>query len=189
MQWQFRGSQQGSRMARRLQLFFACFGIAFVLGSIGYVGLKLVLPNGRVFGALPRMFLYHEAHPFEYIALVALSYGAVVTICVPRFSHRSGWSRRIANFAIMCASVLLASVAGGFLWKIHDMQAGFFPSGARFWSDLTEGAAAGLQVGWLIALLSFPYKLLGLIAGYLVTAQTFKITARLMAPIPERSYA
>jgi len=153
------------------------------------MGLHAVLPDGRVFGALPRMFLYHESHPFEYIALVALTYGVVVTVCVHRFPPLHGWCRGIAICGIMLTTIILASVPGGVLWKIHDMQAGFFTKGARFWGDLLEGAFTGLQIGWLILALSFPYNAIGLLVGYRVTAYAFKIGAHPTLPFPKPHHA
>ena len=77
----------------------------------------------------------------------------------------------------MVTTIFAASIPGGVLWKIHDMQAGFFTKGARFWDDLLWGASAGLQVGWLIVLLSLPYNVIGLVVGYAVTSFGFKIGA------------
>ena len=48
---------------------------AFVLAAVGFVVVKTLF--GQVFGALFRMFGYHEEHPFQYIAIVAVVFGIV----------------------------------------------------------------------------------------------------------------
>jgi hypothetical protein len=164
-------------MTRQLKLFGFFAGSAFGLGSLVYVVLRAIMPHGWVFGAPPRMFLYHWEHPFQYIALVALTYGAIATLCAFKLSLLNGWRLRIAIVATMLVVVLAASAPGGVLWKIHDMQAGFFTKGSRFWEDLLWGASSGLQIGWLIIALSVPYNIFGLIIGYWVTWRGFKIAA------------
>ena len=175
------------QMRRALQFFAFFTSSAFALGSVGYLALHMVLPQGYVFGGRYRMFLYHETHPLQYIAVVAVTYGSIATACVLRWSHLEGWHRFSAIVGIMIATVFVASAPGGVLWKIHDMQAGFFTMGARFWSDLLWGALTGLEVGWLVIALSFPYNIIGLIVGYTVTLFGYRIGAPAAQPFPPRS--
>ena len=124
------------------------------------------------------MFLYHYAHPFEYIAVVAVVYAIIATSCVICWPRLSSWRRRLAVVAIMLATIFTASVPGGVLWKIHDMQAGFFPKGTQFWQDLFWGAFTGLKIGWLIVALSIPYNLIVAIPIFWLTLHGFKIATR-----------
>lgn len=162
-------------MTRVLKVY-AFFAVsAFVLGSLGYRIVQSLTPNDHVFGVLYRMFLYHESYPFQYIAIVALTYAFIATgyaLLWPRFS---GWRQGGAIVAMILLTLLVASVPGGVLWKIHDMQAGFFTQGSRFWVDLLWGASAGLQAGWLVIALSVPYNVIGLIVGYGVTRLGLRI--------------
>ncbi len=162
-------------MPRPLRLFAFFATSAFVLGSLGYLALQAVMPRGYVFGRLYRMFLYHESHPFQYVAVIAVTYAGIATMCALRWPRLAGWPRFAAIVAIMVSTVLVASLPGGMLWKIHDMQAGFFTTGARFWNDLLWGASTGLQIGWLVIALSLPYNIIGLFAGYAVTRYGFRI--------------
>jgi hypothetical protein len=164
-------------MSRPLKLFSFFAASSFLLGSAGYMGLHAVMPHGVVFGRLYRMFLYHEAHPFQYIAVVSFTYAIIATLSGPRCSRLTAWRRRVAILSIVAASILIASIPGGVLWKVHDMQAGYFTTGARFWSDLQWGASMGLRVGWLIAALSLPYSIVGLLVGYVITDLGFKLAA------------
>ena len=159
-------------MTRVLKIY-AFFAVsAFVLGSLGYKIVQSLTPNDHVFGVLYRMFLYHESHPFQYIAVVAFTYAFIATGCALLWPRLFGWRQ---GSAIILLTVLVASVPGGILWKIHDMQAGFFTKGSRFWRDLLWGASAGLQVGWLVIALSVPYNIIGLIAGYGITRLGLRI--------------
>lgn len=157
-------------LAIKLFCFFAV--ICFSAGSAGYLALRPVLPEGWVFGALYSMYLYHWEYPFQYILLIAVIYGMVATIFAIALRKRAKTSR-LAVFSIMVLTILAASPLGGILWVIHDMQAGYFTEGARFRNDLAWGALEGVRSGWLVILLSVPYNMLGLVAGYFVTAYGF----------------
>ena len=150
---------------------------AFTRASLGYLALHAAAPQGHVFGSLFRMYLYHEAHPFQYIALITTTYALIATACIHRWPHLAGWRRAFAIVGIIGATILVASAPGGALWKIHDMQAGHFTTGARFWRDLLWGASTGLELGWLILALSAPYNIIGLILGYALTHLGFKLAA------------
>ena len=123
------------------------------------------------------MFIYHYAHPFEYIAVVALVYAVIATSGVFFWPRLVSWRRGLAVITIMLLTIFTASVPGGILWKIHDMQAGFFPKGTQFWQDLFWGASTGLQIGWLIVVLSIPYNLIVAIPIFWLTLRGFKIAA------------
>ncbi|MBK1818079.1 hypothetical protein JIN84_20825 [Luteolibacter yonseiensis] len=155
-------------------MFFG--GCSFALGGVGYFTLRMIMPHGWVFGALYRMFLYHWAHPLQYIGLVSLIYAAVATSVVFLCGNLTGrWPHLMIPF-IMLTSILAASPAGGVLWVIHDMQAGYFPEGSRFWNDIAWGAITGASTGWVVVLLSVPYNIFGLVAGYYVTLLGYRMT-------------
>lgn len=168
-------------MSRILALFSYFAVICFSAGSVGYILLRVVMPDGWVFGALYRMFLYHWEHPFQYIAIVSIIYAAVASTAALALRHRQKTSRWMI-FAVMAVTILVASPLGGVLWVIHDMQAGYFTEGSRFWRDIGWGALEGIRCGWLIILLSVPYNLLGVVAGYFVTTYGF----RMARPEPSR---
>jgi hypothetical protein len=156
------------------KLFAFYFVTAFASGAAGFYLLKLLMPNRDVFGALYRMFLYHENHPLPYIAVVALIYAVVATIAVTKWHHFAGWKRHILIVAIIIVSITIASIPGGMLWVIHDMIAGFIPSYERSISYLFWGALTGLQIGWLIVGASLPYSLFGTAVGYIITNRGFE---------------
>lgn len=167
----------GIFLSLTLKLFAYFAGCAFIFSSIGYLVLHAVLPNGHVFGGLYRMFAYHEAHPFQYIGIVAIAYGFIATLGVTCWLCSIKKYRAITIFAIIGLSLILASIPGGILWTIHDMQAGFFVHGDAFWNAILRGASSGLQGGWYVILLSIPYNIIGLIVGYSVTSYGFKIAS------------
>ena len=125
------------------------------------------------------MFMYHDEHPLQYIAVVSIVFGVIGTFWLRVFGHSIRWKRWISIIAAIVLTVVIASVPGGILWKIHDMQAGYFPPGVRFWDDLLWGAKEGLLIGWLVIVASIPYNLLGLGIGVLVLHRLPVIAARI----------
>lgn len=168
-------SVAGTR-AFKLFIYFGTCSYAFA--SVAYFILHRLLPDGHVFGMLHRMFLYHASHPYQYIAVATFTYSFVASCCIIKWPQAKGRWKAVLIIGILISSVFLASVPGGVLWKIHDMQAGFFPEWSRFWSDLYWGASTGLKSGWLILALSIPYNILCLIAGYTITHFGFRIHAK-----------
>lgn len=155
-----------SPLTRRAILFLCLTAAAFLLSGVGFVMAAAVLE--MPFGGLFRMFMYHEKHAFQYIGLVAVVFGAVGTVWHEWLGSCTGWRRWLSILAVMVVTILLASAPGGVLYAIHDMQAGYFPEGQRFWNALWWGAGQGLVLGWLVILASIPYNLLGVIIGALV---------------------
>ena len=156
-------------MRFRVKLFFIYSAVCFVLASVGYFTLQSVMPQGYVFGVFFRMILYHWHYPLQYIALISFFYGVTATLWAEYYGHLKLWKRFCSILGMFVVTILLSSAPGGILWKIHDMQAGFFPSGQKLWSDLTWGASQGIFLGWLIIALSIPYNFLGVIIGYVAT--------------------
>jgi hypothetical protein len=149
----------------------------FLLGGAGFFLMGAVFDY--VFGGLFRMFMYHDEHPLQYIAVASFVFGFVGTFWLRIFGHTIGWKRWVSIVGAIVLTIVVASVPGGILWKIHDMQAGYFPQGTRFWEDLIWGAKEGLMVGWLVIVVSMPYNLLGLGIGVLVLHRLPKIAARI----------
>ena len=150
---------------------------SFALASLIYWVMQGNGSGGNVFGALPRMFCYHYDHPCQYIAVVCFTYATIGTWGAVRWPHVAGWRRGVLITGILIFTILVASIPGGVLWKIHDMEAGFFTRGVQFWNDLFWGAATGLETGWFLTLLSFPYNMICLVMGYRLTSQGFRISA------------
>jgi hypothetical protein len=161
-----------------LKLFAFLLGWSFALAAAGYFLLRMVMPKGWVFGALYRMFVYHWAHPLQYIGMVTLSYSVVATAAILMPGNPVGkWPRPVIPLIIVL-SIALASPAGGVLWVIHDMQAGYFPEDSRFWDAIGWGAVEGMTTGWLVILLSIPYNILGFVVGYQLTLSGYRTMLR-----------
>lgn len=161
----------------RLKVFSFYLLASCSLSSLGYIVLRFLfvdLWGGLgVFAGLPRMFMYHEAHPFTYIAIVCFVYAMLATSATLWLRRRNHRRQKLLIGLIILATIIGASIPGGMLWAIHDMAAGHFLSGARLVNYLGLGAWRGLQVGWLIILLSAPYSLFGLIIAYFLTKYGF----------------
>jgi hypothetical protein len=161
----------------RPKLFAYYLLASFSTASLCYIIFETFFGN-RVFGALFRMFAYHWQHPFQYIAIACVTFAIVAALFSPQIARLAGWRRGLATLAVMVGSLVIASVPGGILWSIHDMQAGYFPEGDRFWHALGDGASMGLHVGWLVIALSIPYNIAGLIVGFLIMTYGFRIVAK-----------
>ena len=151
---------------------------AFACATVGYGLLWALLPGHHVFGALYRMFRYHEAHPLAYIALCCGSFGPLAAGVTDAFGRRGRWERVGVVGLLALATVAVSSPLGGMLWHWHDMRAGYFPAG---WGRiiLLNGTRDGLALGWLILLLSIPYNALGLLVCYgLLAAGSRRFPAR-----------
>lgn len=163
-------------MKKRAIFLFATYAVAcFSFLSAIYLFLKAIAlavygEPKAVFGSLFRMYRYHEQHPYQYILLIALIYGCLATAwAYYKGRVQKGWERAASIVSVMLLTVLLSSAPGGMLWVLHDVQAGFFPGMRLFWRALRWGAIAGLQLGWLIFLLSIPYNIICLACGYWLT--------------------
>jgi hypothetical protein len=159
-------------MLQALGLFMMSFGIA----SFVYKILALAFAS-PVFGGPPRMFMYHLEHPYQYIAIITALYSVLATAWMNTAGWRQeGIRRYITIMAMILGTVVLASIPGGILWQIHDMHAGFIP---HFWfRKLLEGAWWGLEIGWLILLLSFPYNVIMTVIAVIGTDKAEKTTRK-----------
>jgi hypothetical protein len=155
----------------------------FLLGSAGYLLVSKLF--GYAFGGFYRMFMYHEEHPFQYIAIVSVVFGFVGMFWLKVFGKTMGMRRWCSIFAAIGLTIVVASIPGGILWKIHDMQAGYFTQGERFWEDLLWGARQGLMLGWLVILASIPYNLIGIGIGALILHRLASIEARMNKKDPK----
>ena len=144
--------------------FVVCFG---GLGRL--YRLVSLLMRESAFAGVPRMFVYHEQHPMQYIGIVAVCYAFVAalwTVWMKRQRRGVLWS--LEALAVIIVALVLACPLGGMLWHFHDMQAGFFPN---FWlRKLLCGFVDGLMIGPRLIFYSFPYNLIGVIFGYLATS-------------------
>jgi len=146
----------------------------FALGFIGltvycavvYLLLRDVVGLRMVFGGLYRMFMYHAQHPMQYIALFCAVYAAGLALILGAWPTARRWPAWVLTTLVLLLTVLLGSALGGALWALHDMQAGYFPPGNRRWQHMRWGMQSGLEVGWLVLLLSLPFNVLSLPAFY-----------------------
>lgn len=141
---------------------------SYVLATLMYYILWLIMPRHKVFGALYRMFLYHREFPLQYIAIPCLFYGIIATLLSGKFSNKNIQGQILLTIIIIVSSILLSSPFGGALWHYHDMKAGYFPPN---WISkmISEGFTWGLELGWLIIGLSIPYNIIGSITCFFLT--------------------
>lgn len=150
---------------KRLVFYWAA---GFVLAASLYYLLWLIMPGHYVFGALPRMFIYHWHHPLQYIMIPCFFYGIIATAVSASFYKKEVKGKILMTFQIILLTILLSSPFGGMLYFYHDMQAGYFPEN---WVSrmIMHGIGSGFQTGWLIIAISVPYNILGSVVCYFLT--------------------
>lgn len=154
-----------SVMIKRLLFFWV---ISFTLAIVLYYIMWTIMPNNYVFGALNKMFLYHWQHPISFIAIPCFFYGIIATILADTFSKLNIFKRILLTIGILVLTIMISSPFGGMLWHYYDMKAGYFPSN---WLEkmIRMGFEWGLEVGWLIIILSIPYNIICSIASFFLT--------------------
>ena len=155
------------------RLFGSLFATTFVIGVGNYWLLHSVLGLRHVFGALYRMFLYHDQYPTQYIVIVAFFYALLAAAWGVR-SRAVGWRWHLGWLGVLAATLLLSSAVGGVLWTFHDMRAGYFPPWERRIGMFTDGIVSGVTIGWLIVLLSFPFNVFTMLLAYAATYYLFQ---------------
>jgi len=138
---------------------------SFIIATVMYYLLWLIMPSHRVFGSYYRMLMYQSAFPFQYIAIPCFFYGILATLFTGKFKKSSMKGRILITILIVLLTILLSSPFGGMLWHYHDMKFGYFP---EHWISkmISNGFFMGIEMGWIIILLSFPYNIFGSIVCY-----------------------
>lgn len=151
-------------MIINIKRYFFYLISSYTVISVTYAVLNLVYPH--VFVSMFRMPSYHVAYPYQYIAVISLSYAPIATFV----NHlKKIISFKYVYLIILSLTIICSSFFGGILWTIHDMEAGYYPEGQRFIDNLLIGAVAGLDYGWLLILLSFPINLISIYLGFKIT--------------------
>ena len=160
-------------------LFFWC--ASFVAAVSGYYLLWLLMPGHQVFGSWYHMFLYHDAHPAQYLAIACFCYSCLASLLSARFRQQRRGGQVVLTLVIFAATILMSSPFGGMLWHYHDMQAGYFPEG---WVSrmISLGFNWGLTMGWIITVLSFPYNLLAMVGCFFLTRKGAGLFRKADAP-------
>lgn len=141
---------------------------SFILASIFYYILWIIMPRHNVFASLFRMFSYHWEYPISFIAIPCFFYGILAIIFTKMFLRQTVFKQILLTLLIVTLTILISSPFGGMLWHYYDMKAGYFPLNWIL-KMIKNGFSQGFEVGWLIILLSVPYNILGIIACYFLT--------------------
>ncbi len=142
--------------------------ISWLFGAVGYM-LVFHIQGYDVFGAvfLVRIPLYYNQYPYQYIFIVAVTYGLVATLWVRSRGHLRGWRRVTSIGAAIFIVIVVASIPGGILWAVHDIQAGFVPPFDTLVNHLFSIGMAGPIFIWSILITSsMSYILFGYLIGY-----------------------
>lgn len=138
--------------------------VSFTISVTIYYTLWLIMPNHRVFGALMLMYLYHYEYPISFISIPCFFFGILATMFTDRFIKKPTGSRVLLLVLILFLTILFSSPFGGMLWYFY-FRHGCLPEN-WFTKIIITGAIDGLEIGWLIILLSVPYNILVAINWY-----------------------
>ena len=141
---------------------------SFILATVLYYMLWVIMPNHYVLAALFGMFTYHWEHPIMFIAIPCFFYGIIASLLAGKFSKQNVRRQILMTVLIIILTILLSSPFGGMLWHYYDMKAGYFPPN-WFLKMIQLGFAWGLEDGWVIIGLSIPYNIIGSIICYFLT--------------------
>ncbi len=153
-------------------IFF--WGSSFILASIFYYVLWLIIPSHRVFGSVFRMLPYHYQFPLQYIVIPCFFYGVLANLFANNFKKSKITKQMFLTLLIIVLTIFISLPFGGILWHFHDMKAGFFPEKWMF-KLVNKGVASGFGIGWYIILLSIPYNILGAIVCFFLTKKGAEI--------------
>ena len=152
----------------KIKRLFFYWITSFILSSLGYYLLWLIMPEHYVFGTEYRMFLYHWMFPMQYIAIPCFFYGIIATFLSDKFQNGKRSRRIFITLLIIVLTIFISSPFGGMLWHFHDMKLGYFP---EKWVSIMilKGFIWGFETGWIIIGLSIPYNIIGSIICYFLT--------------------
>jgi H+/Cl- antiporter ClcA len=139
------------------------FAISFVSLVASYRILEYFL-YAAPFYSFYRMYQYHIAFFWQYIAILSLFFGILGAVWIKDYGLSRGWKRWSSIALVIIVTVLCSSPIGGVLWHIHDMQAGFVPP--TYINKLVSGLLDGLFFGWLLVIISFPLNVIGVVVAY-----------------------
>jgi hypothetical protein len=145
--------------------------VIFVIGSAVYWAQSALFAEfkgrGSVFEwishpyeSMFRMIDYQSEYPYQYWAVMSLSFGLVAALWARMFSGSGRWTRRISGLAVIPVATVLASVPGAMLWAFHDMLAGRFQGFPGSLNYMIRWIPEGLYVGLALMVISIPFNVI-----------------------------
>lgn len=149
------------------QFIFYLVG-SFIIATLVYYLLSIVMPHNSVFGSWFRMYSYHNNNPLSFIFIPCFFYAVFATLFSAKYKNSSPLKRIGIMALIVILTIIISSPFGGMLYFYFDMRAGYFLSN---WISLLikHGTSEGLSLGWLIILLSYPFNIIVIIVSYFLT--------------------
>jgi hypothetical protein len=153
------------KLKSKLLQFFIALISSFIFAAACYKILSFF--GFTPFAGLYKMYLYHWEYPLQFIAVPCFVFSVLAAVFSNKFKKAAFAKQTLIMLAIVLLTILISSPLGGMLWHLHDMLAGHFPS-KWLWKMIRYGFREGIQLGWLIILLSVPYNIIGVIVGFFI---------------------
>jgi hypothetical protein len=172
-----------SPVRRFLAGLCTAFTLSFAGGAMLFLGLRWFLrlaagADGSPVAYLYRMAAYPDAHPLQYVAVVALPFSFLTALWAVAGSGRLRVPRWLQITGLIALSLAAGCALGGVLYEFHDMQAGYFPARDIMFDHFRRGAWWGLGLGPLIIALSVPMNVAAFLVAYAVASLTRRTFGR-----------
>ena len=157
------------KLYTRIKSLFFYWISSFLIASSMYYLLLLIMPDQYVFGGtIFKSIFYYRQFPLEYILIPCFFYGIIASLFSNKFKRQGLKNRILIIILILVLTIFISSPFGGMLWFYHDMKAGYFPANWVY-KIINRGTSLGIELGWMVILMSVPYNLLGSIVCYFLT--------------------
>jgi hypothetical protein len=145
--------------------FTIALGMSFVFAVASYDILLFFALTP--FASFYRMYVYHLSHPYQFIFIMCFVFSVLAALFCEKFKKLTPWKQILLTLLIVVLTIIISSPLGGMLWHLHDMLAGYFPK-KWLWKLIRYGFREGIQLGWVIILLSAPYNILGVVMSFFI---------------------
>ncbi|MCL2144047.1 MAG: hypothetical protein FWH43_00915 [Endomicrobia bacterium] len=148
---------------------FIKFAVAMIISFVFAVACYDIL---LFFGITPfasfyKKYTYHHVHPYQFIFIMCFVFSVLAVLFSEKFKKLSLPKQILLTFLIIALTTIISSPLGGMLWHLHDMLAGHFPK-KWLWKLIRYGFREGIQLGWIIILMSAPYNIIGAASGFFI---------------------
>ena len=133
-----------------IAMVIACFASLFLYSAAVYWLLHDALGMQHVFAGLYRMFMYHAAHPYQYIALFCAVYALVLALVLQLFPQMASKRRWAVLACTLLLTWLLASAMGGVLLLSADILARWLVAPQELPVGVLTAVLGGSYLLWLM---------------------------------------
>lgn len=157
-----------------LKKFFtkAClfnFMLLFLISSSIFWLVNLLMKNKCIFGTFEGSSNYHCLFPYQYIVIASISYAIIISIWTFYFYEADRKQKHLSLLIAFGIIIFLSSILGGVLWAVHEMLEEPLLRGMGTFQFFIFQIKRSIIYGWLAIAKSFPFNLVMLVIGLVIT--------------------